>query len=378
MNQPVSAAAFSDFVGAIYDCALDPSRWPEVLAALGAEMQFRMSSLILVVAPQGGTLDAGVRALLDITTGITAEQRRAMLDTGQASVEAWGPPGTLARLPLETPLVRSEINPDAAGSRFVREQCLPLGFFDNLSILLSRERTSFSVVSFNRHVDDGPIREAEVELARLLVPHLRRALVVSQLLEARLVERAAYHAVLDTLSVAVLLVGPDLGLVHANRAGETLLRTGDPLGVRHGRVSAPGGLAAALAVAVAAEREHIGRRGLGVPARRADGEALVLHVLPLGAASRMGGAAAAIFVAPAAAPPPPPLAAVAALFDLTPAEARVLEAVGAGRTPEEAAAALGIARSTLHTHLLRLFDKTGTHRQADLVALLASFTLPIG
>ena len=41
-------------------------------------------------------------------------------------------------------------------------------------------------------------------------------------------------------------------------------------------------------------------------------------------------------------------------------------------------AALGVAVSTVRTHLLRLFEKTGTHRQADLAALLASFSLPIG
>lgn len=40
--------------------------------------------------------------------------------------------------------------------------------------------------------------------------------------------------------------------------------------------------------------------------------------------------------------------------------------------------ALGIAVTTVRTHLLRLFEKTGTHRQVDLVALLASFTLPLG
>ena len=113
------------------------------------------------------------------------------------------------------------------------------------------------------------------------MPHLKRALAISRLLDARAVERASFAAVLDGLSVAVLLVGPNLRLLHANRAGETLLRSADPLGLRAGRVTAPTGVAAALSAALAAPVDGIGRRGLGVPARRGDGEELVLHLLPL-------------------------------------------------------------------------------------------------
>ena len=54
--------AFSDIVGCIYDCALDPQRWPEVLTALCREMDFRMLSLILAAQP--GRADAEVERRL--------------------------------------------------------------------------------------------------------------------------------------------------------------------------------------------------------------------------------------------------------------------------------------------------------------------------
>lgn len=370
--RPVAASEFSGLIGSIYDCALDPGCWRSVLEKLARTMNFRMSSLILAMTPT-----RGARPLIDISTGVAARTRVAMLSHGQAAIDAWGPPGTLAALPLDMPLVRSAINPDQARSPYVREQCLPLGFFDNMSVMFTREPRSFCVMSFNRHVDDGPIATDDVDFARLLVPHLKRALVISRLLEARALEAATFAAVLDGLAVAVLLVGPDLRLFHANRAGETMLRGGDPLGLSRGQVVARNGLEAALRVALAAPRDGLGRRGLGIPARRADGEELVLHLLPLAETGPLGGAAAAIFVAPATAPRPAPLDAIAALFDLTPTETRVLALVGAGRANAEIAAALGIGVSTVRTHVLRLFDKTGTHRQADLVALLAAFSLPL-
>jgi DNA-binding CsgD family transcriptional regulator len=38
---------------------------------------------------------------------------------------------------------------------------------------------------------------------------------------------------------------------------------------------------------------------------------------------------------------------------------------------------LGIAESTVKTHLHRVFDKTGARRQADLVKLTAGFSNPL-
>lgn len=368
--RPIPAEEFSTLVGRIYDCALDPGLWPAVLSALCETMRFRTSTLALQEMPGG-------RVLLSVNHGITEDDLARMLAMADAVAESWGGLATLLSLPLDEPMIQSRVYPQMPDSRFAREWGRPLGMIDVLAIGFTRDSQSISSLGFGRHRDEGPIGDDTVETARLFVPHLKRSLAISRLLEARAVERDSFAAVLDGLAVAVLLVGPDLRLLHANRAGEAMLRTDDPLGLRHGRITAPTGLAAALQAALAAPRDGIGRRGLGVPARRADGEELVLHLLPLGEASPLASAAAAIFVAPAVVPPPAPLAAVAGLFDLTGAEARVLELVGAGRTNAEIATALGIAVSTVRTHLLHLFEKTGTHRQTELAALLASFTLPI-
>ena len=45
------------------------------------------------------------------------------------------------------------------------------------------------------------------------------------------------------------------------------------------------------------------------------------------------------------------------------------------RTRLEIAKVLGIAPSTVKTHLLRVFEKTGRHRQVDLVKLAAPLSL---
>jgi DNA-binding CsgD family transcriptional regulator len=58
------------------------------------------------------------------------------------------------------------------------------------------------------------------------------------------------------------------------------------------------------------------------------------------------------------------------VYGLTAAEARVAQRLAQGRSIESIAADLGVCVHTARNHLKQIFDKTGTHRQAELVALL--------
>jgi DNA-binding CsgD family transcriptional regulator len=59
------------------------------------------------------------------------------------------------------------------------------------------------------------------------------------------------------------------------------------------------------------------------------------------------------------------------LFDLTPAQAAVAQILGAGRSLDQAAEALGISHYTARAHLQAVFEKTRTTRQPQLMALLS-------
>ena len=68
----------------------------------------------------------------------------------------------------------------------------------------------------------------------------------------------------------------------------------------------------------------------------------------------------------------PSPAVLRGLFDLTPAEARFASALVSGRAVKEASRSVGITESSGRTYLTRIFAKTGTHRQAELVTLLTT------
>jgi DNA-binding CsgD family transcriptional regulator len=65
------------------------------------------------------------------------------------------------------------------------------------------------------------------------------------------------------------------------------------------------------------------------------------------------------------------------LFQLTEAEARVASALASGQSLTQAAAVQNVRISTARTHLARIFQKTRTHQQSQLVSLLRSAALPL-
>ena len=68
----------------------------------------------------------------------------------------------------------------------------------------------------------------------------------------------------------------------------------------------------------------------------------------------------------------------AAIFGLSPAQARLSRHIADGHDLAHAAAALGISVNTARTQLQRIFDKTGVHSQPALVRVLLSAGTPVG
>ena len=220
----------------------------------------------------------------------------------------------------------------------------------------------------------------------LIVPHVRRAVLIGKAIEFKETEAAMFAEMLDSLSAGLFLIGSDGRVVHANAAGRDMLDSGDILRSIHGRVrTGDGPVDKALHEIFAAADNGdaaIGVKGIALPLTAHDGERYVAHTLPLTSGERRRAAKAytattAMFVCKAAMQGPPVPDVIAKLYDLTPAELRVLLAiVEVGGIPE-VAEAFGVADSTIRTHVGRLFDKTGTGRQADLVKLVAGFSSPL-
>jgi DNA-binding CsgD family transcriptional regulator len=380
MREPLSAERFSHFVGAIYDCALDPSGWPATLSQLYVELDFVNAALSLIGLRSG-------EILLNIMVGPEPAWLERNARYGADALEAWGGLEKLMSYRWEEPVVLSQIRDraDWADNRYFKEWGRPQGIHDVMAVPLTRDPEAIGSLGFGRHDLQGEIGKLEVEAASLLAPHLQRAVAIGRLLDLKTVIASTFEATFETMGVAIVLVDSELRIIHANTAARTIFSATDSIRSERGVLTArPASVAMALDTAVrqaARDETGIGRRGFGIPITSADGGPRLLHVLPLrhGAVRRglVPSAVAAIFITPATAQMPAPTEGLAALFDLTPAEARVFGQIAAGKTKTESAKALGIQDATVKTHLERIFAKTGTRRQAELVALNASLAPPL-
>jgi DNA-binding CsgD family transcriptional regulator len=221
---------------------------------------------------------------------------------------------------------------------------------------------------------------------RVLVPHLSRALGVMYRLRDAELKLAASRAALDELPVAIVLIGAQGAVLHANATARQLLEPGDGLRLAGEAGRAPrlhacdpvadarlaGTLAAALRRDVL-EAPHFSST-LTVP--RGGRSPLSLQAAPLPDSNPFSGdtrtASAIVFINDPEADVALDERLLDELFHITPAEARLAQRLVAGQCLKDASAECGISLTTAKTHLSALFHKTGVARQAELVRLLAS------
>jgi DNA-binding CsgD family transcriptional regulator len=376
-----SIAAFSHVVGSIYDCALDPARWPEAIREICA----------------AASCCAGVIGVNDLTSGAARLQQhwnyeqewldRMVLYGPEIAGWLRSAPEHYLR-PLDEPLlVMSVVGREVIErSRYYNEWLRPKGIIDALQLTVLRQSDRVGVLALSRHESSGQIAEHEVAIMRLLSPHIRRAVAISDVIDIQAMAVGTFEASLDLIANGVVLVDAGAAIVHANRAARAMLAAGSPIrsdrgGLRTLLPEATTALQAAIAKSTGNEAA-IGGAGIGIPAPQAEGEPALIHVLPLAhgdvRARIAPRASAALFITPAVGGMDNSAAALAALFDLTSAELRTLERILAGDTLAEAAEALEVAITTVRTHLAHIFDKTGTSRQAELIRLAARLTPPVG
>jgi DNA-binding CsgD family transcriptional regulator/PAS domain-containing protein len=368
----------NDLVAAIYDAALDPAQWSGVLERTAAFVGGRAAGLLVRHAD---------RRHLDVMWQCGVDERYMRL-----YAETYAALGPLARWrpsAAEQIVDIAQIMPreDFLSGRFYREWAQPQGWTDVAIVALTISASSTAFLTVARDEAAGMVDDAMRRGLARLAPHLRRAVQIAQTLEFRRTEAATLAGVLDGLSAGLFLVDARSRIVHVNAAGQRILAASDVLRPAGGLLACRdprlnGALRETVAAAAGASGDSAsGRRGVAMPLSATDGARYVVHVLPLrsGVRCRVGGgeAAVAVFVRKAALDGPPSSEVIGRTYGLTPAELRVLSGiVEIGGVPE-VAAALGVSDATVKTHLGRLFGKTGTARQADLVKLVAGYAMPI-
>lgn len=371
------AEQLSTLVAAIYDAALAPDNWPAVLLAC---RDFVGGMAAAIFAKDA----AGLRfQIYHQDGGISEAQGRLYAENYQRL-----DPATQGHLftEIDQPVSTADLMDldEFRASRFYREWSAPLGIADFISAPIEKSggwAAMFGVFLPDSH---GLANAETYRRMRLIVPHIRRAVLVGKAIDHDRQQAASLEDTFDGLAAAMVLVDAQGRVVHANAAARAM--AGGAISVRNGAlVVSDRAVSSALKDIFACSSDGdaaIGERGISLALTSPEGEPYAAHVLPLSSGERRRAGAryaavAALFVQQKSIDGPAAPELIARTYGLTLTELRVLVAiVQVGGVPETSVA-LGIAETTVKTHLHRVYAKTGTSRQAELVRLVAQFMSPL-
>lgn len=359
----VTIDEFSRVVSEIYASSIDAANWPVALSEIGRILDATGCAIYAGRGPSRSMMSATVPSEVSRSYA----ERFHTIDYVLDAVEQ-GPGGLIhggqRLIALKT---HSEFEAD-----FVRPFELTDGLFVQLTV-------GASPTSFVAPAPKGrePFDTAErVKFVSALIRHLQQALYTQEHFAE--LGRAAgdLMEVIEVTRHGIVIVGPGAKVVHVNSAAEQILRLGDGLCIRSGSIEAT----------LTSTNEHLGRCLTGALVEQRSGSRsgdswacsrpsgkrpYVIHVLPLAVASNEPSAAKAlVMIIDPEQELEPPKMLMRRLFGLTNAEADVALRAMRGDGLRPIAADLALSRATVNTHLQHVFDKTGTHRQAELVHLL--------
>lgn len=359
-------------VGSIYQAAYDPTFWPNVVESLRGLLDGSTACLVRMgperrpgdlIAPNNDPAfqDRYIAEFVDEPNIVESAIARAPVGSVYSDLGFIG-----------TETLRA--------SRLWNDWMAPQDMYGGLTCKLTASGQSSWFFDVQRGRRQPAFDDVDLELLKTIAQHLARALDIGR--HARIAQLVSSG--LSHLPFAVIAVDARLRVLVQNEAAERILSDHHSgLFLRRGALVTSdfrNNIKLQRLVAESCATRPGALPGLGgdlliVPGLQSNDPA----TLAISVGPSMGGDGPAIVLEPSAViivrrisqeMPVGFAEAIARFFDLTPQEARVAAALTSGQPLKTVADQAGIRLSTARSHLARVFDKTSTSQQSQLVAML--------
>ena len=373
----ISDRDLNELTGAIYSTVEAPDQWPSVLARIAAAIHAKSGLVRMLDLRERRAVLSSHHYNLD--TGLQSEYCGGLV-MNDPYLEA------LKRLPVGQMVTNDGlIDLDRMrDTKFYQEYMRPLDNHFIVGGFLERaDDGRHSIIGFHRNSGSEQFSRSERRVIQWLAPHVKQAMHLQRVLGHHRNRADSAERALDAMAVACLLLDRQGRMVHANETGERLMRLGCGLGFQGGRVVSDDSRVMTMIAELTAQAEDVpaGRRCLAsrsvlVPHSDSGAANLLVVGMPIAqAVSTMGEewptARVALYVGDLDDTGVLRPEVLCAIYDLTPAEARLAVAVGRGRELSRLSADWNVSNETLRSQLKAVFAKTGVNRQVELVRLLA-------
>lgn len=365
----MQTASPDDLILHLYDAAVDDRLWHGMASRIAAV--FGSSSAVLKLH-DGPRVD-----MLQCTDNLVVPARQQAWADDWHRNDLWVNRSVafgMSRIITDEQLVTPE---EQQRSGYYQEWLPYLGIHHMLGAVFPAADGAIGVLGIHRSTAEGAYAAEDRRNAGLVLPHLQRALQLGQRLSAAAVTRNAALQALDSLDAGVFVVDRNGRILHASTVAERMMREESELGVSNGRLflrdaALQDRLLAAVRGAIATAAGKLARASASLAVPRDNRLPLTLTVAPLRPSAGGFGDARPRVMLFLRDPQAPMLAdCLRDLFGFTRMEAAIAEDLGRGAALEDIAARRGVGLATVRSHVKRILAKTGTHRQAEAVALLA-------
>ena len=365
----------------IYDVALEPTQWKDLLRHIGELVGAPQASLMLL----GRTHDT----MTDVGYGRN-EAAMALFNTRFRGEDRWLEPA-LKRGPGVV-LTGQELCPTGTFEKtaYYQECMKPGEVYDCLAVMLESDREFNAAVSFHRPDFLSPFGIAEKKVLSLLVPHLKRLVRIHRQLDSRSVAAGLQADVLDRLSFGVAILSSNNGVLFMNRVAQQITNerdglrfTSKTLVAQHPEDDARLAQAQqrALSISFIPKTGKLCPRGSALSIRRPSFKRpYTVQIMPLNDHARIFGEVsqtALITITDPTAARSQASEALASAYGLTPTEIELTTKMGLGHSLKEAAEQLSISEHTARWHLKNVLSKVGVGRQSELVSALIQMAPPL-
>lgn len=366
-------------VAGLYEAAVGTRPWSEILDELTVELSAHECHVLMVDKPSGAVALCASPSSTSVATILDYVREFHSIDP-HAAYAAAQPIGQVFHT---TPLFPRR---RYANHRFYREFWASHNLRSLVGAKVAEDDALVAFAAASRTFDQPEFTPDEIAFIGRYLAHLQTALGIrANLVCLHRAAKVGRHLIERADRPMVLLDG-QRRIAATNASGRAYLAEATVFGETDGRLvtqtaegeSAFGGALAALGERVSADAATAANRAaVRVPGR--DGVTAMCTLWDLAPEQTMGafGTERSILlsVAPKASGLLPDRMFLAAMFGLTPAEARIASALAGGDDLAAIAASLHLSVWTVRSQLKSIFAKTGTRRQAELVRLLVGVAM---
>ncbi len=362
---------FNRIIYAVYDAAMSPDKWPNVLSQIGE--LFNAEGAVIIFYENNVPADF-----------IFSENLRNAVQLYLD--EEWWRHDIHAQRAIECHLTSGDVFSDYTIATSAEIESLPIykdffrraGFGWLMSGVMLPDLDMLVALSLPRAKWKGEFTAAEMTLLKEIAHHVEQALRISLRISSLEATESTVLAAIDAMDASIYALNENCEIILSNAAGREMLANHFEIMGQHMTAHVKDERPRFDALVAAARGAEL----RSAPTQSciftgADGKRIVAWALPITKSGQgrigMAGVARTLLLAM-------PLernhivepVVLRDLFGLTLGEARLASLIGGGVAVRAAASKLGVTEATARVVLKRVFQKLGVNRQAELVLQLSA------